>query len=644
MCGIAGLVLGKTNSMRPELLAAMSKALIHRGPDDHGYLTWARGPGARFYRDDPPDSGKAEVAFAHRRLSILDVSAAGRQPMTTPDRRYAITYNGEIYNYLELRAELQAKGWVFHTGTDTEVLLYGYVQWGKEVLTRLQGMFAFALLDVEKQTVLLARDHFGIKPLFYHRSKVIFAFASEIKALLLLPEVRRTVNAGALYDYLRFSLTDHGEETFYTEIRQLPPAHYLELHLDSFQDDKPVRYWDLNLDNRSTLSFENAAEQLRELFLNNIRLHLRSDVPVGAAASGGIDSSAIVMAMRKVEPGLELHTFSYIADDPMLSEERWVDVVSRAGQTAVHKVHPTPDELAADVDNLIIAQDEPFGSTSIYAQSRVFRLARETGIKVMLDGQGADELLAGYTGYHAARMASLLSKGCYIAAMNYFNCVRRQPQVSGLGLLARTGGKLMPDRFRPFARKMIGEDLAPKWLNGNWFSDRGVKFGRSDVSFRDDMLRSELKRSLQHILLSLLRYEDRNSMAYSIESRVPFLTPQFAEFILSLPEDYLISGKGTSKAVFRKAMRGIVPDSILDRKDKIGFQTPEQSWLVSLQPWIERIIEQDTLDRIPALNAGIIREEWRAIKHGRRRADAQLWRWLNVGRWAELKEINIASQ
>jgi asparagine synthase (glutamine-hydrolysing) len=354
------------------------------------------------------------------------------------------------------------------------------------------------------------------------------------------------------------------------------------------------------------------------------------------------------MAMRRLEPGLDLRTFSYAAEDPAINEERWVDVVGEASRAVVSKVRPTPTELVADLDALIAAQDEPFGSTSIYAQHRVFRLARESGIKVMLDGQGADEMLAGYRSYLMPRLASLLRQGRLIRAGRFARQASAISGLSGKFLLAGAGGaifpgvigrgRLMPSFLRPAARRAgIADGAAQGAVNAAWFAERGAgqrepPAGNGHTRFLRKSLRETL---VETSLPMLLRYEDRNSMAHSIESRVPFLTTALVEFVLSLPEEYLLAADGTSKSIFRRAMRGVVPDVILDRRDKIGFATPEKDWLTVLRPWVEGVLDGDAARAVPALNLAAIRREWDDVLAGRRPYSTKVWQWVNVIRWAE---------
>lgn len=639
MCGVAGFVSTTPGPALAAFQANVLRTLAHRGPDDAGWLVgtpndWHTGRG-----DPPPTPGT--LALFHRRLSIIDVSASGHQPMTTPDQRYALIFNGEIYNYIELRDELTKEGYTFRSQSDTEVLLYAYIRWGAKVLPRLTGMFAFALLDFKQRTMVVARDPFGIKPLYYTKNHHGFAFASEIKALL--PLVRRTVRAERVCDYLRDGLTDYGTQTMLEEVHQLPAASMLEVDLDTVHVRDAKRYWHINLNDQLDISFREAVQHTRELFLHNVRLHLRSDVPVGAALSGGVDSSAIVTAMRVLEPKADIRTFSFIADDPTINEERHADAAIQQAHAHAAKVHLAPEELVADLDRLIAMQDEPFGSTSIYAQYRVFRLAAEHGIKVMLDGQGADEMLAGYTGYYPARVGSLLGRGDVFGAYRFATRAARWPGIgSTKNLLMRGMRPLMPDWVQGVGRRLFKRPQFPNWLNATWFADRGVTYTDSQFA-RRHVLKQRLHGTLTKTSLpQLLRYEDRNSMTWSIESRVPFLTTELAEFLYALPEHFVLSPDGITKHVFREAMRGIVPDSILDRRDKIGFATPEQRWLGQLKPWLAAVLAPERLATIPVLNAAQVSTEWQETLADRRPFDWRIWRWVNFVRWAEQNEVLFA--
>jgi asparagine synthase (glutamine-hydrolysing) len=515
------------------------------------------------------------------------------------------------------------------------------VQWGPAALRRLVGMFAFAMFDRQARTVLLARDFFGIKPLYYVQNANQFAFASEIKALLALPNLSRRVNPARLYCYLTACLTDHRSDTLLEEVHQLLPGHYLTIPLGRPGRGELQTYWRLEPEIRTDISFDEAARQLREMFLESVRIHMRSDVAVGSALSGGIDSSAIAGAIREVcGRQVEYHTFTFVAPDSPVNEEHWGDMVAASAGTVPHKVRIRPQELVEDLDRLIEVQDEPFGSTSLYAQYRVFRLAQENGVKVLLDGQGGDELFGGYTGYLYPRLTDILRTTGVLPALRFARSAATRPGIRAHRLLGRASLALLPAWLRRSAEASLARVRGRQWLNLAWFREHGVVPTEvTSEAFRAGLRPALVEAATQSNLPRLLRYEDRNSMAFSVESRVPFLTPAIAQFTLGLPSEYLIADDGTSKAVFREAMRGIVPEPILTRRDKIGFETPERNWLQVLQPWVKQVLSSDSARQLPVLRHRPMMAQIEAIYAGRRRFDWRLWRWLNLIRWSELLGI-----
>jgi len=634
MCGIAGIV----GEVTPGLAAAshmMLNRLQHRGPDDHGWLTYSRN-GLDTGKGKPPGEA-TEVMLLHRRLSILDLSKAGHQPMTSLNGRYHIVFNGEIYNYVELRNELQGAGFTFCTESDTEVLLAAFDHWGSGCLQRLVGMFAFVILDSEARKLFLARDFFGIKPLYYSSTPSRLAFASEIKVLLELPDIARQVNPQGVFHYMRAGLTDFNEETLFRDVHQLPPAHYLEVSLDESRPLQPVSYWSIDINNTEDLTFEEATLQLRQLFLESIQLHMRSHVTVGASLSGGIDSSAITMAMHHLgHDRQELHTFSYITDDKATSDEDWIDLVSSASSATVHKIRSTPDGFARDMDEFIVAQDEPVGGPSVYAQYLVYRRAQQAGVKVVMDGQGSDEIFAGYNEFLVTRFLSLCRNWRFPEALRFYrHALEHQPNLGKS--MRRIGTRMLPRRLQ--ARVRRDSDL----LDPAWFEQRDIDTGKPPWAVSS----AYTTRTLLHELLSRtqnpmqLRYGDRNAMAFGVENRVPFLTPQIVEFIFRLPEEHLISTDGTRKHVLRAALRGIVPDAVLDRKDKLGFQKPHRSSMIGLRPYVERVLANDAASQVSALNFKKVQQQWADVLTEKCPFDYRAWRWINLIRWAELTNVRF---
>ena len=640
MCGIAGLV-GRLEPDAARVIERMTSALRHRGPDDEGYLL-AGGGTVRRYRgpdtvpeiDDSPLPATVpegtRVAFGHRRLSILDLSCGGHGPMGTRDGRLWITYNGEIFNYVELRDELRARGHVFTTTSDTEVLLAAYAEWGEDALPRLNGMFAFALYDARDRSVLGVRDRFGVKPFHYWSGEGRFAFASEIKALLAHPDVPRRPDEAAVAGFLVAGALDESDRTFFTDIRSLPGGHSVRVR----EDGAPVvrRWYTLpEPDPRPA-----QAGEFRTLLEDAVALRLRSDVSVGTCLSGGLDSSSIVALtarLRGPDAAGAHRSFSVVYPEPGLDESPHIAAVVEA--TGVHgsRVTPTSAELERDLPALVHSQDEPFPSASVYSQWRVMRLAADAGVRVLLDGQGGDEVLGGYR-YHlgpflaeTARTRGWRAARREIALLHENTRVRRSLLA---GLLAYHALPV-PNGIRRAAvtryashRRLDAALLDPDFLrrSGTITSERHRPRATLLAERREALVRTSLP--------ALLRYEDRNSMAFSVEARTPFLDFRLVERALALPASDLVRG-GWTKVVLRDGMAGVLPECVRLRRDKLGFATPEARWLREIAPrvrdWLgpgaraEQVIHPDVLAR------------WRAEPDDVLAARAGLWRVLSVELW-----------
>ncbi len=639
MCGIAGFTQVQDARDVEGLCRSLDQVLKHRGPDDQGWLFQT--DSAIFCQKEIRKDIAPRLALLHRRLSIIDLSSGGWQPMATTDGRFSLIFNGEIYNYLELKKELLALGVVFRSNSDTEVLLNCFARWGANCLTRLVGMFSFVVLDKARETLFLARDFFGIKPLYYAVWSRGLAFASEIKALFVLPGITRRVNAPRFHAYMTQGQCDGGSETFFESIRQIPAGHFLEVKLSAESWPQPQAYWNPSINQTLDLSFSEAANRLRELFVESVSLHLRSDVPLGACLSGGIDSSSIVHAIRYLGgPKLDLHTFTYVDTEVTVGEEPWADLVNQQARTTPHKIRLSPRNLQSDIAHLISVQDEPFVSTSIYAQYAVFRAAKEAGITVMLDGQGADEILAGYPPFIGSRIASLIVDRKLKQAWRMLASSSRLPGLAWSYLVSHVATALFPSSANSAAARFIRRDGRRRCLNDAWFQNGQPPRTEPITDSDPQMLKWALQRSLTAgSLPSLLRYEDRNSMAFSIESRVPFLTPAIVNFVYQLPEEFIIGPDGTTKHVFRTAMRGLVPDAILDRRDKIGFATAENVWIRELAPWVESVLSSETARSIPAINSRQMLEVFRNYHSQPTRIRNSLWRWVNAIEWSHHSQV-----
>ena len=599
MCGIAGVVAirGRASS---EEIDRLTRIVTHRGPDDHGYLGYdSNTREARFTKDITELQRGSEhgydVLLGHRRLSILDLSESGRCPMSYDGGRLWITYNGEVYNYIELREELQGLGYRFITGTDTEVILAAYSEWGLECLHRFNGMWAFALLDVEKSILFCARDRLGVKPFYYHWDGTTFSFGSEIKQLLALKRVGKEMHVGVLFDFLTFDTYGcNSEQTFYRDVMDMRGGHYLVVPLNKKEgwSPRPVQWWDIDLRNKETgWTEQQYADRYLELFEDAVRLRLRSDVPVGTCLSGGLDSSGIVCMVDRLLrksgiSGLQ-ETFTSMSDNPAFDEQEYAQVVIDATRVEPSYVLPTSERLLQDLDRLLWHQDEPFISTSIFAGWCVYGLAREKGVTVTLDGQGPDEMLGGYVPFmYPVQLAENMGNGHIDAALRNAQGVH--------DVLGFSYPKIVRDLIRELGKGLLPASLmssvrkARMLFNPDFF-DRGVK---ESIYLKDRAERSEWERRVgggrldqlhyrytkQDTLPGILRQVDRNSMAFSIESRLPFLDYRLVEYTFSLPNEQKLLG-GVAKQVYRRALSGILPDKIRDRTSKLGFVTAEPKWM-----------------------------------------------------------------
>jgi asparagine synthase (glutamine-hydrolysing) len=573
MCGIAGIAGARDTTAR-RLVPAVH-ALSRRGPDGKGFAELATDGTIRRAEDaDAFPRGPNLAAFAHTRLAILDPTAASDQPMLSADGTVGILFNGEIYNFLELRRDLEASGHSFRTTGDTEVLLTAYLQWGRSFVDHLIGMWALAVVDGRRRELVLARDRFGIKPLYWMEHDSGIAFASEIKALLALGSGRARADETVVSRYLMRGALDDSDCTFFDGIRSLPAASMATVSLESGHPQvEPVRWWDLAVE-RSTDATD-ATERFRAAFEDAVRLHLRSDVALGTCLSGGLDSSSIVSvaagmtaAARASAPYVAI---GFCPDDPKVSERPYMEAVAAETGVELSPVSPTYHEVSRAIPEVIAYHDEPVGSASVIAQWFVFARARELGLKVMLDGQGADEYLGGYQPYLRVLALSLLRSGRIGAYRRFVGAVRGagQPFQLAPGEVAEF---LLPGaiRRRLRATRLVRRRDAARAVMHPSLAALADPVDTTRPEPRD--LAGFLARDvLQTSLPRLLRFEDRNSMAHSIEARVPFLDHRLVELAFSLPDDEKIDGAET-KVVLRRAMRGIVPQVVLDRRDKVGFR------------------------------------------------------------------------
>ncbi len=568
----------------------MTNVLAHRGPDGEGF--WL--------------NENNTVGFGHRRLAILDLSEAGKQPMHLFNH-YSITYNGEIYNYLELKEKLQQKGYTFRTQTDTEVILAAYDHWKEECLQQFDGMFAFAIWNEQEQTLFAARDRFGEKPFYYFFDGEQFLFASEMKAIWAAG-VEKTIDHSMLLNYIGLGWVKNPSnlsQTFYQNISSLPQSHCIKLNLRNGSNEI-VQYWDLDKETKATLTEAEAIEQFKQLFNTSVQRRLRSDVEVGTSLSGGLDSSSIA-AMIEAQipkpqlqnPNSKIQVFTASFPGFEKDETAYAKQVAEQFQLKHHLVTPTAVTLLNDIERLIYHQEEPFQSSSIYAQYKVYEQAKQHGIKVILDGQGADETLAGYHKYihwflqEKMRASSVVSRELEAFAANNISIdwswknklAARFPEMAAVQLENKANKELLNNKF-----------ITNKYRKSH-FNKKSIF--KPTVSKLNDLL---YYNTMRNGLEELLRYADRNSMAHGVEVRLPFLSHELVQFIFSLPSHYKIQN-GFTKYILRESMKQLLPASIVYRTDKIGYEPPQQQWMQSegfqelLQNSRQKLVKENILKK-----------------------------------------------
>ena len=618
MCGIAGIINLDKSPAEKRVLEGMIDVLRHRGPDDLG-----------FYVNGP-------TGLAHARLSIIDLSADAHQPMPNEDSTLYIAHNGEIYNYVELKNELKGLGHSFKSKSDTEVILHAYEEWGEGCLRRFNGMWAFTILDLKKNTLFCSRDRFGVKPFYYYADGKVFLFASEIKALLKHPAVKAQPNDGAIFNYLAsgYGYMDISDETFFKNIRQLKAGHYIKVSLN---DGKIIqkKYW--NLEPNKTHQAKKEADvcsDFYELFRDSINLRLRSDVSVGLSLSGGLDSSSIACVMAGLLKNGPFDTFSSCFEDKRYDERRFIEpVLARTGARS-NLIFTKPENVLDEMDRIVWHQDEPYSTLSIFPQWHVMKLAREKGVKVLLTGQGGDETLGGYHKYYLYLFADLIHSLKWKEAAREMGIYRELGEEKALsGSISKILVSHMTPDIVKKAFRAGGVKTAPAYLGKDFAACR------SNMVFTEKRFGSILNNDLYNALKisplpSLLHIDDRSSMAHSVESRAPFLDYRLVEFLFSLGPEYKIRD-GFTKYVLRQSLKGILPEEVRTRRDKMGFATPLEVWLkTALKDKVYGILSSKEFASRPYFEQGPALKAFKDFTEGRPGVSHYtIWSWVNLELW-----------
>lgn len=618
MCGITGIVNLDGAPAQKDVLEAMSLSTKHRGPDDSG--VYISGP----------------VGLAHNRLSIIDLSKDAHQPMASEDSSKVIVHNGEIYNYPELRAQLQRLDHRFRSRSDTEVILRAYEQWGESALKYFNGMWAFAIFDSKQKTLFCSRDRFGVKPFYYYSDDRVFIFSSEIKALLLHPRVKRQPNDRSVYSYLAsgYGYMDITDETFFKGIKQLKPGHCIKLSVGNGKFSQ-TRYWDLDPAKRSSLKGEeDIYSEFYRLFEDSVRLRLRSDVPLGVSLSGGLDSSSIACVAARLLGDKKLEAFSSCFDEARYDERRFIQPVLDKTRANANLIFTRPENLFSEIEDIIWHQDEPYATLSIFPQWYVMKLAGEKGVKVLLTGQGGDETLAGYHKYYFYLFADLISSFKWQKAAHEIAAYRdfkKETSVAG-SVLKIIASHMTPQAIKDAAGAGVKRPV-PSFLNMD-FAAQNSNRAASERKF-NGILNNDLYNALKiSPLPSLLHIDDRSSMAHSVESRAPFLDYRLVEYLFSLGPEYKIRD-GITKYILRQSLKGVLPEEVRTRRDKMGFATPLESWFKTvLKGNVRDIITSKEFASRPYFNNAVVMEKFKNFTEGKNGVNHYtVWSWVNLELW-----------
>jgi asparagine synthase (glutamine-hydrolysing) len=606
MCGICGVIHKNGKTVERGDLNIMMDAIKHRGPDDSGtYIN-------------------NNIGLGFVRLSILDLSYSGHQPMYSSDKRFIIIYNGEVYNYKEIRRQLSSKH-TFVSGTDTEVVLAAYQEWGENCLEKFNGMFSFIIYDTRSKTLFAARDRFGIKPFYYFEDDERIVFASEIKAIHKI--VKSYPNDKAIYDYLIHNRTDHTKQTFFSNIQRLSPAHLMII--DSNQNVSTKRWY--NLRERVGTNQSMSSVQYLDLFNDSLRLRLRADVPIGVSLSGGLDSSAITSSLLDTFNLKNMNTFSAVYGKTEDSDEsRYIDEYIPFIKN-MHFSYPTSGTLIKDYRDFIIAHNEPVPDLGPYAQFKVMELAKKH-VTVTIDGQGADEQLAGYHYFFGSYYVELFRSYKFHSLIleNYHYFLNH----GSLDALKYFLYYLFPNSIQSKIRSSTFPSVSPDFLL-NSIGEKS-KYDINAALYHPVSLGDSLIQHFEHKLEHLLRWEDLNGMYHSIESRVPFLDYRLVEATLSTPSSQKIK-RGNTKVILRQAMKGLVPETIINRMDKKGFSNPRDKWFRTekFQELIGDTINGTTFRNLGYFNVAKANEQYINHLSGRHDHSKEIWKWINMSVWHE---------
>lgn len=610
MCGIAGILSNRSGKEYYSEVEKMTDAIRHRGPDDSG-----------IFADE-------NICLGHRRLSIIDLSENGHQPMFNDDLTITIVFNGEIFNYIELRDQLKDK-YNFKTDSDTEVIICYYEEYGVECLSYFNGMFAFALWDSKNETLFCARDRFGKKPFYYYQTENEFIFCSEIKPVLNFPSVKKAYNEKAITEYILYSLQDHSRDTFFKNIYQLEQGSYALVKKRKGRIEKNShKYYDINI---GTINHENSPEEFLRLFRDSVRLRLRSDVPVGILLSGGLDSAAVTQAVFDLsENKREIKLFTAASHEIDVDESPYATIVAKKFGFDHQIIYPDGTQLLEDLKEITLLHEKPVAGTSIFSHYNIIKAINKYNVRVIIHGQGSDELLGGYDNFYNPYLSQFIREFKFCTYLKELKQCSGKSDLSVSRLFLSSMNKAL---FKPFTiRRNFDSSLLKSSFRKCLVDFKQYKLARiSDNVFTNELYNYMKVNNLPYIL----QYEDRNSMAFSIESRTPFLDYRLVDYCFNLPAHFKINN-GDRKVILKQAMRNRLPDSIIDRQ-KRGFPTPTRKWLVqdSKNGIIETFKSSSFKDN-PFFNHESVINIFEMYCKGDLKYEQDIWKVLAIHTWYKL--------
>jgi asparagine synthase (glutamine-hydrolysing) len=653
MCGLSA-IFSQTGYVGYSI-QSLNGAIKHRGPDGEGFCFSSHGMAINTFGDDTPqdtidalqltrastlNNESFNAMLGHRRLSIVDTSWRGHQPMMSCCGLYSIIYNGEIYNSDELMVELEVHGYSFVSHSDTEVVLTAFIQWGKNCLEKFNGMFSFIIFNHQTNQVFLARDRYGVKPLYYYYlNDNSIAFASEIKQFSKLECWSAVLNRSKAIDYLNWGQTDHTSETLFEGVYQVPAGHFYEFNVSSVPERLDFTSW-YSIDlSRSSKTYDKAVEIFTETFLSSVQYCLKADVPIGTCLSGGLDSSSIACTINRLIDDDQMQvTFSSCSSDKKYDESEYVQaVLDKCKNIHPHMIEVNHDDFWSELDDLIYHHDEPFLSPSVYAEWCVFREVSKTNVKVTLDGHGADEILIGYYTFFGPYLSGLLRSFRFLEYAKAVFSIRSMHGYSLGRLMAMSIRSFLPHTIKQYSLKLLNRPTAIS----DWINKLALDVPISDICMSDDNIENvSLDQLLRFSVPKQLKWCDRDSMAHSIESRVPFLDYRLVDLLFSLPEDYKLK-RGLTKRILRDSLSGDIPAKVEKRINKMGFVTPGERWVLeNPQRYKDKLIDAIEQSGI-MLNRDQCFKRFSKMIDGDIRFDNGFWRILFFAEWIKCYKVAI---